>query len=191
MSANAAMPACGQGDPAGMRIAADQPHSAPVKAGRHGSIRHAAVEVHLECWRGAALLALRGRSGGRRRLTSNSPWTGSSRARPRRTSSPSTRATTRPRASTSRSTPARARSPASPASPPAPTRSASSTSIRWSSSATRTRTRTVKAVLMVYDKPPFAIVSWPRPASTSRRIWKARCSARRRRMAPTRSGRRS
>jgi hypothetical protein len=61
---------------------------------------------------------------------------------PRRpTSSPSTRATTRPRASTSRSILVPARSPASRALPPAPIRSASSTSTRWSNSRTRTRTR--------------------------------------------------
>ena len=50
----------------------------------------------------------------------------------------------------------------------------------------------VQAVLMVYDKPPFAIATHrPRPASPSRRTSKARCSARRPPTAPSRSGRRS
>ena len=49
----------------------------------------------------------------------------------------------------------------------------------------------VQAVLMIYDKPPFAIATLTRPGSPSRRTSKARCSARRRRTAPSRSGRRS
>ena len=50
----------------------------------------------------------------------------------------------------------------------------------------------IKAVLMVYNKPPFAIVGRKsRGIDASRRTSKARSSARRRRTAPTRNGRSS
>ena len=62
-----------------------------------------------------------------RRRRSNSPWTGCSRGRPRRSWWRWRRATTRPRASTSPWTRARARPARCSASPPAPTRSASPT----------------------------------------------------------------
>ena len=47
----------------------------------------------------------------------------------------------------------------------------------------------IKAVYMVYNKPPFSIVGARAAASRPRRISKARSSAPRRRTAPTRSGR--
>ncbi len=63
MSANAALPASGKGDPNGMRIAEITAKRAG-EAGFHGSIRYAAVEV-LWSARGHGLAGLRGRSGGR------------------------------------------------------------------------------------------------------------------------------